>query len=631
MDRDAGKKTSLKKKVIDLIIFIATFIPILLNIYFPVMVAPVEFLLFMVTVYQIDIFSMLFGDKVESDGGVFTKARARKFNFITALSCAFILFGINNFLSGVLAIFESFLQQGTMQVSFISILSGVVLLILGLYMLWKTTLKPLHFLDKEDRQVFANTIGGFQMYSAFLGLGGEKIISYLLIIIRLYYFIRSLREIRNLKDLIKKIKTSVSKGNVVEDSFWLNWANFHKAPQTRFFGTIIVITGFIFGLNSRFLGFDVIQILYTALSLVPFAIATVGLKKAWTRNAPVIFIIIIYSIILVAPISWPMIFPLVSIFSNILPDLRLVATAFVLIIAILISTSFINSIAKMIYKKPEDVVKGTTYFYISDLLLFTLMGIIFSLVYFFNILHAPLRHDVRVSITITFAFLAIFIMLVFYSLRKAFFVRNLKETIMECPKCGVPIDKSKEICQKCGQDLKSLALGIARKSKLKIPKQGRVVALILIIAMGISSVAFSSFISGTKSSVLTSTTTFRSDQYFYYNINIDGPINITFGSVVDSITCAVYDPSMTTLLESNSSSNGTKTSLTFNPGHVGRFRIVFFLMTDIDSSGDTTIEVSMQILPTPRCSCLFIIAAFIILCHTLLVNNAMKGKRARNA
>ncbi|MHA1372445.1 MAG: hypothetical protein ACTSRA_22315, partial [Promethearchaeota archaeon] len=276
---DSGmKKVKIEriKKFSLMLLAISSFV---LNIFVPFLALISDIFLSIVSIYDINVIRVIFGDPEDIMNDKKKIRLIRKTNFLIAISCASVLYGADLMITGVIDIFNysKGIIGGEMNLSIndpglkalFDLCLGIVLITIGCVILWKSTFKTLFFLDNEGQQVLGFTAGGFLMYSIFLGMGGEKIVSYILITINAYFLIKNLRKSKGVRGLFRAIKDASEKKENIEESLWANWVNFYKTPKTRFFGTIFVTTGFLFGMNFRFVQIDAYQIVFMILIVFP--------------------------------------------------------------------------------------------------------------------------------------------------------------------------------------------------------------------------------------------------------------------------------------------------------------------------------------------------------------------------
>nr|MDO8119676.1 hypothetical protein [Candidatus Sigynarchaeota archaeon] len=429
--------------------------------------------LFIISIYDINIMAVI----LEAPGAVvndqITKdtapvKNARRVNFLIAISCTLVLYGADQLITGALDLVEAYIaivQGGTGfwqdpagLLALVQACIGLVLITGGCIVLWKSTFKTVHFLGNDMQQVFGFTAGGFVMYSLFLGIGGQQLLSYILIAINAYFFIKNVKknvkktEKSGMKGFIKAIKEASDQKGDVEDSLWTNWINFYKTAKTRFLGTIFTTTGFLLGVNFRFLQANLFQILYMALIILPFIGATFGMKQSWTKTWRLVAITIPYPVMCVYMLFVPVAVPLLQYLTVILPPdvLSMMAFAYLILVSLLLASSMLNAIGHGKTSNEREETRVRSYSLIVDMIVVVHVTFAFSLVYYFAVQYVPFNITMRVMIDVVFCVIAIVALALFFLISKKSYIKNLYLCADACPACKGAIDRKRGACASCG-------------------------------------------------------------------------------------------------------------------------------------------------------------------------------------
>jgi len=463
----------------------------------------------------------------------------------------------------------------------------------------------------------------------FLGMGGKTLIDYFLVLVNAYYLLRNLRGTRCIKDLVKKIKHAAKTKEKVENSFWAGWINFHKTPRTRFFGTLVTSTALVLGLNFRFLKFDPFQLLFITIAMLPFVLAVLGLKHAWDTNGKVIAAVLPYTGLVALALLVPGAMPVIGLVVGILPDTFLMSLAMMTIFLGIVAISGIGAMAKSVCTTTREAADIATTMVITEFVVQALIAVAFYMALAFNLIYAPLYYDIQLEVPVATAILCIASLVVFYTMRKRFYFKNLY--LVSAPSSTPGTAGNESLGNKDGRDMASVAVDAIRRDRLAVSRGKKAIFALIIVCLAAAEVPLSAAATMQPSSTVSHRQAFSTSQYYYINLAVNAPLNVTFSGGIDSVACLVYDTVITpsTLLESAVASSNFTGQLVFHPNGTRHISVVFTIIDDVDNSSDGTVVVFMQTLPEFRLTGIYFLVAGILSVYALLINRLITGKSGR--
>jgi hypothetical protein len=512
--KKAEKSKSAEQKndeFISIFMLIFNTLPLIFSYIYEPLSSVLGTIAFLLSIYFLNAFEVMFGKNpthLKIPG-----KKIKRINFYIALTCTLFMLGISTTFQAMLDIFDFRVNQVQFDLtqdymSLISIVGGIAMLIIGGFILTRLTFKPLLPLGQSRLQLFQSMIYGFIIYSIFLGIGGENLINYILILASIWGFLISLKNAKAMKGDVKGIayiyKSVTETSGDVEDSFWGNWVNFYKTPATRFYGIMMIAAGFLFGLNFRFFepsvdyaGSQAIllyQILVLAILAIPFFLANVGMKNVWKGLGKIILMIIPFTVMFViifiepSAMSWQHYLILAR------PDseevIRMYYGGGLLLVFLIITTaSIFNSWASTLSHSTLSAVKNIYYYLLSDITIIVGIFIGGFLGFHYQLRNDPTNTLLLVAIIIGFWVAATFAALFFYSLKRYLFFQEIYLNIHRCTKCQKELDHEKNKCSHCKASTKEIVWLYMKDHSFAFPKTKNIASIILVIIVAIFELA----------------------------------------------------------------------------------------------------------------------------------------------
>lgn len=477
-DQNIDRTTS---KTLTLFMAIISFAPLLIQYYSVPLSVLVGAILFCINLYGVNVVQLILGPINSKNASILPEKERNKINFLVSLGCLFVVLGVNQVFGSTLDLVVLFFKQNTLwsmaNISiFLYIFAGIIIALIGWEIISYLTLRPLLKIGRERQQILTSTLKGFVLFSAFLGVGGETLQSFVVLGINCWFFIKSFKSVKKLQDVYSLMENVGENKENLENSFWANWVNFYKTAYSRFYGVFFVSTGFFFGLNFRFWSLAVenqeapllifLQITLIGMLGLPFVLSNLGLKFSWQTPERLILTILpifgFFIYIFLLPEAVPFLYAILQAF----PDSRTrvqmyLGWAFIVLYIIFLINSLARAQAQIINRSPSDAVDDLAIYLLEDI--FTFLGITVEI--FILGLYAVNEKQIDSSIQFWFYLFTGLILGIGYSvnyfLRRNELFREIFLTLRLCPLCQKPLPKNNPKCDNCNGSI----MEIGRKYK----------------------------------------------------------------------------------------------------------------------------------------------------------------------